>query len=198
MKHVIKLELSAKRKKALLINDMVPAFILVFTGITTLQESAGIALGFVNVLFGGAMIAAGVREWRSLRAPSHHRIQWYDIISGSVMMLDAVTMYKPWKGFQPAWFYAAASLLVILKGFSVFKPVGIRRLTLTDDGFTVRTGLFSSLHCRWDEIDRIAIVGNRLIVYTQSGERSLSFSKITNHGEVLAVLNEKINTGTLS
>jgi hypothetical protein len=190
MKRVLKLELSAQRKKALLINAMVPAFILFFTGIDTLIGGSNTVLGILNIVSGAALILVGIREWRSLRAPAHHRIQWYDVLTGVVMMIDAVMMYKSSKVFQPAWFYAVASVIVMLKGFAIINPTGIHRLTISEHGFAIRTSLFSSLRCTWDEIVRITIDRCRLIVSTPSTERSISVRKISNAQEAVDALNE--------
>ena len=195
MKRVIKLELSAKRKKALVANDMVPAIILFITGVLTLTDGMNNMLALLNIICGAAIVLAGVREWRSLQVPVHHRIGWYDVICGIVMMIDAVQMYKPWKGFQPAWFYFGLSIFILLKGFGVVKPIGIRRLTITDDEFIIRTGPFTRLRSRWDATERVTMDKGKLIVSTPSGQRTISLRKTANAEEVLAALNE---TGKIS
>lgn len=125
MDRIIKLELSANRKKILLINDLVPALILLVTGFQSAQAGTMNAVTIVNIVSGGLLATFGLREWRSLGR--HHRdtVQWYDFVSGAVMMLNAATMYKPWKGFQPANLYFAVSLLLLLKSFSIVKPLSL-------------------------------------------------------------------------
>lgn len=189
MKRVIKLELTANRKKILLANDIIPAVILLFTGFASLIAGTLSSLTIINIVSGGLLVSFGVREWRSLGRPRHHRIEWYDLVSGIVMMLDAWAMYKPWKGFQPAYLYCFASLFLVLKGFSIIKPPGFfHRLTVSDTGFTLRAGPFSSLHCMWEETIQIVLNDGILEIATPRGSRRISLKKIANKDEVLSAI----------
>ena len=189
MNRTLKLELSANRKKILLANDIVPAAILLFTGLNSLKEGTHTSLALINILSGGLLLSFGVRAWRSLGRPVHHKVEWYDVVTGIVMMLDAWTMYKPWKGFQPAYLYSVLSLFYVLKGFSIIKPPGFfHRLTISDTGFTLRAGLFSSLHCMWEETIQIVLNDGILEIATPRGSRRISLKKIANRDEVLSTL----------
>ena len=188
MSRIIKLELSEKRKKALLLNDTLPAILLIYAGISTILVGGNVPLGIGNLIIGTVVVALALREWHSLAGHTHRRIQWFDIMTGVMMLIDAVTMYKPWKGFQPAWLYAAASLFIILKGFSIIRPIGIRRLTITEEGFYVRTNLHSVLRCRWNEVEAVSLRDHALVVVTTQETRSLSLRRIANREELLSAL----------
>lgn len=189
MHRVIKLELSANRKKILLINDLVPAVVLLVTGVNSLRENTGNYLTFVNLISGGLVIVFGLREWRSFKRHVHHKIQWYDLVSGIVLMLNAATMYKPLRAFQPAHLYFAASVLTILKALSIIEPIILfRRLTISDAGFTLRIGPFSRYHFLWNEIVDIEIRDQALNITTLKGQRHISLKKIADTEEMGSAL----------
>ena len=204
MDRVIRLELYANRKKILLANDLIPAAILLFTGLTSLEGGTQIPLALINIISGGLLVSFGLREWRSLGRPVHHKIQWYDVVSGLVMMLDAGMMYKPGRGFQPAHLYFIASLILMLKGLSIIKsPSLFRRLTISDAGFRLKTGLFFWLHYRWEDILGLAMDDNVLHVTTLEGDRRISLKKIANRDEVYSALTSSLpknlqQTGSVS
>ncbi len=182
---VIKLELSARRRKVLLLNDLIPALILLFTGLESLTEGTSSVLMLANVILGGLMVIYFLREWRSLKAPSHGMIRWYDLISALVMMIDAGNMYKPLKGFQPAHLYFAASLLIILRGFSIIKPVPpFRRLIISDTGFTIKLSPFHTFRFAWEDVLDIEITDQVLRVITLKGKQEISLRKIAHTGEI--------------
>ena len=188
MSRIIELELSEKRKKALLLNDAYPALLLIYTGLDTILSGGNVSLSIGNLAIGAVSLVFALHEWRSLGRNIHHRIQWFDVMSGVMMLTDAVTMYKPWKGFQPAWFYAAIAVFIILRGFSVIKTIGIRRLTITEEGFSIRTHFHSVLRCRWDEVKTISLLDHSLVVETTHGTRSFSLRRVANKEELLAAL----------
>ena len=190
MKRTLDLSLSAARKKIILFNDLYPAVILIFTGIISLKEGNRIPLAALNILSGGTLLLFGIIEWRSLGKRIHRRIQWFDIACGAVMMFDTVMMYKPWKGFQPAYLYALLSFFLILKGFSLIRPPAIRRLTVNEESFNIRTGPFSRLHCSWNEMQKITLNGGVLEATTTSGVMTISLRKIANAAEVSTLLSE--------
>lgn len=188
MVRILKLELNERRKKAILLNDTLPALLLIYAGLNASLIGGNLSLGIGNLIIGTVVVAFALREWRSLAGRIHNRIHWFDIMSGVMMLIDAVAMYKPWKGFQPAWLYAAASLFIVLKGFSIIRPIGMRRLTITEEGFSVRTHLHSVLRCRWNQVETISLEEHALVVVTTQGTRSFSLRKIANREEVLATL----------
>ena len=193
MKRVIKLELSANRKKILLINDLVPAMVLLVTGLTSLKDGAGGYLTFINILSGGLVVIFGLREWRSLKQHVHQKIQWYDLVSGIVLMLNAATMYKPLKGFQPAHLYFAVSVLIILKALSIIEPINLfHRLTISDSGFTLRTGPFSRFRFKWNDIVDIEIKDHHLNITTMNGQRNISLKKIADTEEMNLALSSSL------
>jgi hypothetical protein len=188
MKRIIKLELSGNRKKILLINDLIPAVVLLVTGVNSLKAGTVNTLTLINLLSGGLVVIFGLRELRSLKKNEHQKIQWYDLISGIVLMINAATMYKP-KGFQPAYLYFAASVLIILKALSIIGPMSLfRRVTISDVGFTIKTGPFAWYHFSWNEIEDISIRDHILKITTSKGHRRISLKKIADIEEMNSAL----------
>jgi hypothetical protein len=188
MTQTIELRRSIKRQKAQLLNDIIPSLILLLTGIGTLLSGTNKNLALANIISGGLIVIFGSKEWRGLSREHHHRIQWYDVVSGGVMMLDAAMMYKPWKGFQPADLYFVMSVFLILKGFSVIKIKKIRKLKISDEGFTLRTNLFVRLQCSWRDVENVSMDGTSLVVLTREGEKKLSLRRVENRNEVFEAL----------
>jgi len=188
MTRTIPLQRTARSQKLLLLNDMIPSLILLATGVGTLLSGTNTKLAIANIVSGGLISVFGVREWRGLSKEHHHRIQWYDVVSGCVIMLDAVMMYKPWKGFQPADLYFALSLFLILKGFSVIKPKGIRLLKISEDGFSIRTGPFFGLRMEWKDVENVSMNGTSLVVSTHEGTKKISLRLVENRDEVYQAL----------
>ena len=191
MKRVIKLELSANRKKILLMNDLVPAVILLVTGFKSISSNSANILTFINIFSAGLLVIFGLREWRSLKERGQTTIKWYELVSGIVLMINAVTMYKPVGQFQPAHLYFAASVLIILKGLSIIEPISLfRRLSISDHGFILRTGPFTSYRFAWSEIVQFEIKEQMLNITTLKGQRHISLKKIAD--------TEKINEALAS
>ena len=188
MIRTIPLQRSVRSQKALLLNDMIPSLILLATGVGTLLIGTNTKLAVANIVSGGLISVFGFREWRGLSKEHHHRVQWYDVVSGGVMMLDAAMMYKPWKGFQPADLYFAISLFLILKGFSVIKPRRIRLLKLSDDGFSIRTGPLFRLQSEWKDVEDVSMDGTSLVVLTRKGKKKISLRRVENRDEVYQAL----------
>jgi len=192
MNRVIKLELSANRKKILLINDLVPAVVLLLTGVNSLKAGTVNSLTFINLLSGGLVVIFGLREWRSLKQHERHKIQWYDLVSGIVLMLNAATMYKP-GGFQPAHLYFAASVLIILKALSIIEPISLfRRLTISNAGFTLKTGPFSWYRYSWNDVVDLEIRDHVLNITTSKGQRQISLKKIADTEEMNSALTSSL------
>jgi len=185
MERVIKLEISARRKRALLLNDLIPAAVLLFTGLISVRDSGMTVLAATNIVSGGLLVTFGIREWRSLGRHSEGRIQWYDLVSGIVVALDAATMYKPWKGFQPADLYAVLAAVLILRGFGVIKSSQpFHRLTISESGFKLRVGLFSRRFFTWEDVEGISRTGHQLRIATKSGVSEVSLRRISHPEEV--------------
>jgi hypothetical protein len=125
---VVKLHLTQRRKRALLINDTYPGFMIAVAGVSMLQSGQWNVLGIANIIAGAALVRFGVKEWRSSAGEESHGIQWFDVFGGVVTILDALAIYKPWKGFQPAWLYFAVGLAAITKGVFGIKFPNFRRL----------------------------------------------------------------------
>ena len=180
MDRVLHLEVSARKKRILLPNDLIPAALLLFTGLSAVIGGSFGWVAGANILCGGLMVVFGVREWRSLSRREHRKVEWYDIVSGIVMIIDAATMYKPWKGFQPADLYIATGLFIILRGFAIIKfDRSVRRLILSDQGFSLRMGLFSSFRFGWNEILQMDRREHLLTIVTSEGPREISLGRVS-------------------
>ncbi len=188
MEQTIILTVSHKKKKMFLANELFPAGIILFTGVMSLHVGTDQLLAYVNIISGAVILFFGIKEWRLLASPEHRGFHWFDIASGAVMMVDAVIMYKPWKGFQPAMVYGALSVAIILKGFSIVKPPHVRKMVVTDIGGTIRTNIISRLEFTWAETRSVSISEQKLIVHTEHAQKSISLRSIGNMEELISHL----------
>ncbi len=132
-----------------------------------------------------------MKEWRSSPGEESHGIQWFDVLGGAVTALDAFAIYKPWKGFQPAWLYFFASLIIMAKGMFASKIPNRRRLTIFEDGFKIRRSPFSVFRCSWADVQTISFDGPTLQVITNNNmRRSFKLRAIENVSEAIEALKE--------
>ena len=188
---VVKLHLTERRRRSLLINDTYPGMMIIVAGVSMLQSGQFNLLAFGNIIAGIALIRFGVKEWRSSPEKESHGIQWFDVIGGVVTILDAMAIYKPWKGFQPAWLYFAVGLAVIAKGLFNIKIPGFRRLTIFTDGFKIRTSPFSALESKWSEIEILSFDDSKIhLTSKNNAQRSFKLRGVENASEATEVLVE--------
>ena len=189
----VKLHLGQRQKRVLLINDTYPGILTVIAGIGMIQGGHSRLLGAVSILAGLTLVAFGVKEWRSTPGEGHHGIHWFDVFGGMVTIVDALVMYKPTKGFQPATLYIFAGLVIIAKGVFASKLPGMRRLTITKDGFKIRTSPFRVLKMSWDDIVVLTVDKSKVSVTTkENNTRGISLRRVANSSEAAA---ELINSG---
>ena len=191
---VIDLKLSDRRKIFLVINDIFPAVVFFLTGMEMLKIGESTPLAYINFLLGILLIIAGVRELRSISKEGENKINWLDLVSGSAMIFNTIEMYKPWKGIQPAYFYAIIAVFLILKGLSIIKISNLWRLKISSSGFKIRTGIFSKSGFLWDEIVSISRNNKKLIISSANGEKIISLHKIQNADEVFENIKNYFNT----
>jgi hypothetical protein len=186
---VVKLHLTQRRRRLLLINDTYPGIMIALAGLGMLQSGQFKVFAFANIIAGAALVRFGVKEWRSSPGEESHGIQWFDVVGGVVTLLDAFAMYKPWKGFQPAWLYLAVGLIVIAKGVFASKIPGLRRLTIFKDGFKIRISRFFVLKSKWSDIQTLAFEGPKIHLTAKNNvKRSFKLRGVENVSEVIDTL----------
>ena len=185
----VKLHLGQRQKRALLINDTYPGILTVLAGISMLQSGQSSLLGGASIAAGFMLVAFGVKEWRSSPGEPQHGVQWFDVLGGVVTIVNAFAIYKPTKGFQPATLYFFAGLVIIAKGVYASKLPGKRRLTITKDGFKIRTSPFRVLKMPWNDIALLTVNKSKVRVTTKDdSERGISLRRVANSSEATAVL----------
>lgn len=184
MERTLVLTISQQKKKMFLANELFPAVIILFTGLMSLQIGTEYLFAYINIISGSVILLFGIKEWRSIAAPVHHGINWYEVVSGAVMMADSLLMYKSSKGFQPATIYAMLSIVIMLKGFSIVKPPNIRKLIVSDTGIRLRINPFVRLKVPWDDVRSLSISDGKLVVTSIHGKKSISLRSIGNVHEM--------------
>ncbi len=188
---VVKLHLNQRRRRMLLINDTYPGIMIALAGLSMLQSGQNEVFAFANIIAGATLIRFGIKEWRSAPGEETHGIQWLDVIGGVVTFLDAFAIYKPWKGFQPAWLYFLAGFVVIAKGLFASKIPSRRRLTIFEDGFAVSLTRFSSLKCKWSDIQTLTFEGPKIHLTEKNNvKRSFKLRGVENVSEAIDALTE--------
>ena len=189
IERTVKLHLGQRHRRALLINDTYPGILTVLAGISLLQSGQSPLLGGASILAGLMLVAFGVKEWRSSPGEQQRSVQWFDVLGGVVTMVNAFAIYKPTKGFQPATLYFIAGLVIIAKGVFASKLPGKRRLTITKDGFKIRTSPFRVLKMSWNEIALLTVDESKVSVTTKdNSERGISLRRVANSSEAASAL----------
>jgi hypothetical protein len=196
---IVKLHLTQRRKRSLLINDTYPGIMIAVAGFGMIGSGQFTIIAFANIIAGAALIRFGVKEWRSSPEKESHGIQWFDVIGGVVTILDALAIYKPWKGFQPAWLYFAVGLAAIAKGIFGIKILGFRRLTIFTDGFKIRRSPFSSLKSKGSDIQSLTFDGHNIHLKAKNDtKRSYKLRGIENASEATEALMEAARTNGIN
>jgi len=189
---VVTLHPSQRRKRARLINDIYPGIMISVAGVSMLGGGQFTLIAIANIIAGTALVRFGVKEWRSSAGEEPHGIQWFDVFGGVVTILDALTIYKPWKGFQPAWLYFAVGLVAIAKGAFNMKFPNFRRLTIFADGFKIRTSPFSAFKSKWNDLQSVGVEGTKIFLISKNNKRrSLKLRGIENAAEAAEALVEE-------
>lgn len=189
IERTVKLHLGQRQRRALLINDTYPGILTVLAGISLFQSGQSPLLGGASIVAGFLLVAFGVKEWRSSSGEPHHGVQWFDVFGGVVTIVNAFAIYKPWKGFQPATLYFLAGLVVIAKGVFASKIPRRRRLTITNNGFKIRTSPFRVLRMPWNDIALLTVGESKVSVTKKdNSERGISLRRVANSSEAGAAL----------
>ena len=188
---VVKLDLNQRRKRWLLINDTYPGIMIAVAGVGILDSGQFTIIAFANIIAGAALIRFGVKEWRSSPGKESRGIHWFDVIGGVVTILDALTIYKPWKGFQPAWLYFGVGLAAIAKGVFGIKIPSFRRLVIFTDGFKIRTSPFSAFKSKWSDTQSLEFEGAKIhLTEKKNKKRSYTLRGTENASEAIDALME--------
>ena len=188
MNRTIELKLSITKRRMLLLNDLLTAVILLLAGFEVMDNGNNILLALVNISSGAALLFVGIREWRSMTKLFHSRVQWLDVVSGLVMMINTGIMYKPWKGFQPAYIYGLLSIFLILKGFSIIRTPNTRKLIISERDFYIKAGMYKRLKCKWDEVESFSLENKTIVVAAKNGSMKVSLRNIENKEEAYEAL----------
>jgi len=181
----IYLEPSAIKKRLQVVNDALPGIILLFTGLSALLDrglSQGI-MPYLSVATGVIVVRAAIEELRTKK--ERGGVNWFDISSGIVILIEVVNTYKPYKGFQPAHLLFLVGVITILRGIFAEKWPRRRRVELSEDGLFARTKPFRSIAFRWSDVERIS--RSPAVLTFLSGEKTfeLNLKRVGNRDEVI-------------
>ena len=180
-------------RRAQMLNDLLPAFLLAFSGIEGLTSpvSGHSEMALLNTVVGGGLIAAMIFEWRKGTTQAHAMISRMDIFVGVVLFMEGVNRYKSWKGFQPSYLYFLLSVATILRGVFHSRLPKLRCMALDDDGFLARISLFRRIRLRWNELSAMSIGETSIEFQSHRGQTyRLGLRKIQNRDEIAAALQE--------
>jgi hypothetical protein len=187
---VVPLHRTQRQRRVMLINDLMPGVLVIMSGISMMESALHILIAVINILAGCSLLFFGIREWRS-ESDEESGFNWVDIFGGVVMALDAAAMYKPWKGFQPAWLYILLSFVIVFRGFFPSLFPRLRKLRITREGFSIRFSPFSSFECSWRDVHAFSTEPDSFTVLFSDG-RSRTFTprSVENLAEVLETLDQ--------
>ncbi|MFO1053339.1 MAG: hypothetical protein U1F36_14090 [Planctomycetota bacterium] len=185
---IIPLERTRGVRRAMLLNDMLPGFAVLFGGLSLLSIEGRRAYAIISLLTGGALCAAGVREWRS-SSESTSRFCWVDVCGGVVALLTALMTYKPQKAFQPATLAILVGVLLLVRGLFPHLFPRLRKLRLDEDGFSLRLSPLRSCRRTWPELERIETRPRAVTLHHRDGRiRTVSLRSVANAEVVVAAL----------
>ena len=182
---IIRLEPTKLKRRFQIINDGLPGFLLLYTGLETLIEN-GFNHGFMpylSIVVGIVVVRSAVEELRG--GAIHRKINWFDVSGGCVIILEAASRYNPSKGFQPAHLLILAGVVTILRGIFDEKFPRVRRVVLSDEGLFVRTKPFVSVKCRWSDLARIDRSPSTLTFVSDREVLTLNLKGFGNKSEVM-------------
>ncbi len=189
-KRTILLKPTLKQKRAMMINDAIPGFLLLVNGIMGLgEETREGQYALLNIIAGIAMFLALVYEMRRKYSTGHKMVFWFGVITGLVLMIDAMNKWNERKIFQPALFYYLIGLFTVIRGLYHTRFPSARRLVITDEGFLLRTSPFRKIQIKWDDLETITMEDKVLIVTCKSGEiRKISLRRVESREEVFSLI----------
>jgi hypothetical protein len=183
--YTITLGLSKRRQRAQVLNDALPGIVLFFVGLRAFINN-GLTydpMPYIGVIVGVVVMRSALEElW------SHHTSKqrnWFDISSGIVIVIEAASQYKSYKGLQPAHLLILVGVLTILRGLFADKIPQLQRVMITDDSFFARKSLLSSVSLKWNDFTRIHRAPAALSFDLKKGSKVLSLRHMENRSEVI-------------
>jgi hypothetical protein len=181
----IHLKPSKLKQRFQVINDAFPGVILLFSGLEVLFDHGFIPsiIPYISVVVGIVVIRSAIEELRHRNI--HRKLNWFDISGGCVILIEAASRYKSYKGFQPAHLYFLAGLVTILRGIFSEKFPKMRRVVLSDDGIFARTALLRWVSCSWADLLRIDRSTNAIVFVRNNHNTTLNLRRVENRAEVI-------------
>ncbi len=195
---VLPLQLTDRARRAQMMNHATPGIMLIVLGVSAILSghTEHLWIDIVGIIAGVALIASLKREWKH-GAHGHSKVGWFDVIAGIVVILEGYHKLHPGKWFQPGSLLMLVGVAFIFVGIFHHKISAARNLTCTDDGFTLRSRLFSSFSGQWKDTKSFALEGNSLVIQRKDNSiKKHGLRRIENKLEVLKVLNEGLGRNT--
>jgi hypothetical protein len=188
------LKLTERARRQQHMSHLSPALLLIFLGIDALLggHSERLWLDLLGLIVGLALLIAFKREISS-KGRHHSRIGWIDVIAGLVLIVEGLHKLHSGKWFQPGTVTMLLGVAVILIGLLHNRLPKLRRLTCTDEDFSLRTRPISSLALMWQEIEKIELKDLRLVLALKDGtQRTINLRRIENRAEAAEMLKTKL------
>ncbi len=189
----IHLKPSKLKQRFQVLNDAFPGVILLFSGLGALLENGFIPsiIPYISVVVGIVVIRSAIEQLRHKNI--HRKLNWFDISGGCVILIEAASRYKSYKGFQPAHLYFLAGLVTVLRGIFSEKFPKMRRVILGDDGIFARTSLLRWVSCSWADLLRIDRSTNTIVLVSNDRNTTLNLKRVENRAEVIERIVEAAN-----
>jgi len=192
---VLHLKLTHQAHMAQHRSHLAPALLLIYLGVQELWsgEREHLWLNLLGIALGLALVIAFKREAARKGEHRHARVAWYDVIAGSVIILEGVHKLHGHKWWQPGTLTMAVGTATMIIGFQHHSLPKLRRLRCTDEGFSLRIRPISWLVMPWRKVESVELKGNRLMVHDTGGHlHSRSLRRIENRAEVAEMLQEHL------
>jgi hypothetical protein len=116
-------------------------------------------------------------------------VNWLEVVTGVMLLLEAWQMHHPGNIFQPAICYAVIALATIVTAVLHSRVPHLRVLRIESEGFSIRTSPFRKISVQWGDADKISYEGNTLHASLKGGvEKRISLRRVENKEEVFKEL----------
>jgi hypothetical protein len=162
-----------------------PGLVLFWTGIGILREGTHLLMAWAAIAAGGAVVAAVLLEL--LKPESHEResIAWVDVAAGLMLIVEGFHVRHPGRLLQPALFYFLAGAASIGVGAGQSRLRRMKRLDLSEEGFSLRATQFRRLDLPWRRLAAFETLPDALLVVTADGQRRrIGLGSVANREEM--------------